>query len=114
MEAGNIVLFKFPQTDLEKGKLRPALVISKVPGKYRDWLICMISTQKHQIQKNYDIIISKKSPEFNSTGLKSESVIRTTRLAVVSEDILLGSIGKISKKLLKEIRKNISNWITAE
>lgn len=53
MKAGNIVLFKFPQTDLEKGKLRPALVISKVPGKYKDWLICMISTQRHQLQKEF-------------------------------------------------------------
>ena len=114
MEAGNIILFKFPQTDLEKGKLRPALVISKVPGKYRDWLICMISSQRHQIQKSYDIIITKRSSEFKSSGLKFESVIRTTRLAIVSEDILLGSIGKISENLLKDIRTNISNWITAE
>jgi len=27
-QAGQIVLFKFPQADLEQGKLRPALLIS--------------------------------------------------------------------------------------
>lgn len=114
MKAGNIVLFKFPQTDLEKGKLRPALVISKVPGKYKDWLICMISTQRHQLQKDFDIIISKKSPDFQSSGLKSESVIRISRLAVVNEDILVGSIGNISNTFLKEIRTKVANWILAE
>ena len=28
---GQITLFKFPQTDLQAGKLRPALVLRKMP-----------------------------------------------------------------------------------
>ena len=40
IEEGQIVLFRFPQTDLKDGKPRPALVIRKVPGDYDDWLIC--------------------------------------------------------------------------
>ena len=40
IEEGQIVLFRFPQTDLRDGKHRPALVIRKVPGDYDDWLIC--------------------------------------------------------------------------
>jgi hypothetical protein len=43
-EAGQVVVFRFPQTDLEEGKLRPALLLGKLPGKYDDWLICMISS----------------------------------------------------------------------
>ena len=30
---GQIILLKFPQTDLQKVKLRPALVIRKLPGQ---------------------------------------------------------------------------------
>jgi len=37
-QAGQIVLFRFPQTDLEDGKLRPALLVGKLPGEYDDWL----------------------------------------------------------------------------
>ena len=48
MNARKIVLFNFPQTNLEEGKLRPALVIAKLPRNYDDWLICMISSKKHQ------------------------------------------------------------------
>jgi len=44
-EAGQIVLYRFPQTDLVEGKLRPALLLGKMPGEYDDWLICMISSQ---------------------------------------------------------------------
>ena len=41
-EAGQTVLFRFPQTDLEEGKLRPALLLGRLPGEYDDWLICPI------------------------------------------------------------------------
>ncbi len=44
-QAGQIAIFRFPQTDLEEGKLRPALLLGKLPGEYDDWLICMISSQ---------------------------------------------------------------------
>lgn len=111
MKAGKIVLFKFPQTDLEEGKLRPALVITKLPGNYDDWLICMISTKKHQFHSKYDELLLENSEEFKLSGLKSESIIRSTRLAVVNNDILLGSIGNISDKLLNRIRVNLSDWI---
>jgi mRNA interferase MazF len=45
IEEGHVVLFRFPQTDLKEGKLRPALIIKKLPGEYNDWLICMISSR---------------------------------------------------------------------
>lgn len=38
MLAGQVVLFRFPQTDLEEGKLRPALLLGKLPGEHDDWL----------------------------------------------------------------------------
>ena len=114
MKAGDIVLFNFPLTNLEKSKLRPSLLISKVPGKYDDWLICMISSQMHQLQKDYDFFLSEGSEEFSSTGLKSASVIRSTRLAVVNSEILLGKIGNISSSLLKDIKTKISNWVLEE
>jgi mRNA interferase MazF len=39
-QSGQIILFRFPQADLEQGKLRPALLINKLPGEYDDWLVC--------------------------------------------------------------------------
>jgi hypothetical protein len=43
---GQIVLFRFPQTDLQAGKLRPALVVRKLPGRHEDWLIAMPEMRK--------------------------------------------------------------------
>lgn len=48
---GDIVLFRFPQSDLQGGKLRPALLLKKIPSQYDDWLVCMISSQlRHRIE----------------------------------------------------------------
>lgn len=58
-QAGQIVVFHFPHTDLEEGKLRPALLLSKLPGEYDDCLICMVSSQSRQYIAGFDEIIKK-------------------------------------------------------
>ena len=108
---GQIVLFRFPQTDLSESKLRPALLITKIPGKYPDWLICMITSQMKHFQSEFDDNINEKDEDFKMTGLKSESIVRTTRIAVVDEKILLGKIGEISSERLKRIKQKIAFWI---
>lgn len=55
--AGQIVLFRSPQTDLEEGKLRPALLLGKLPGEYDDWLICMISSQTRHYVAGFDEVV---------------------------------------------------------
>lgn len=108
---GQIVLFRFPQTDQSTGKVRPALVLRKLPGPYDDWMICMISSQLSQQIKELDEVINPDNSDFGDSGLKTASLIRVSRLAVVDKSILLGSIGEISSKRLSRVKTAISNWI---
>ncbi len=108
---GKIVLFKFPFTDLSKPKLRPALLLSKLPGDYSDWLICMISSNLEQFIDNFDEIIFEKDSDFVTSGLKAESVFRIGRLAVMNHTLIEGSIGHISKTRLNKIKSKIAKWI---
>lgn len=110
-KTGQIVLFRFPQTDLVEGKLRPALLLGKLHGKYNDWLICMISSKTQQYIEDFDEILQKDSKDFIQSGLKYESIIRISRLAVVTEDIFIGTIGHISSERLNRIKHNLSEWI---
>ena len=110
-KAGQVVLFQFPQTDLEKGKLRPALLLGKLPGEYDDWLICMISSQTHQYVAGFDEIVKEGDTDFEQSGLKVTSVIRVGRLAVVAGEILLGAIGEISSERLSRVKQNLSEWL---
>ncbi|MCK5243532.1 type II toxin-antitoxin system PemK/MazF family toxin [bacterium] len=111
---GQIVLFKFPQTNQSSGKLRPALVLRKMPGKHDDWLICMISSQLSQQIPDYDELLDKEDAGFDASGLIKSSVIRIGRLAVVEGSILLGAIGKIEAARLTCIKLRLSNWIRGE
>ncbi len=106
-----VVLFRFPQTNQTVGKLRPALVIRKVPGPHGDWLICMISSQLSQEVPDFDELISEKDDDFISSGLKQASLIRIARLAVVETNILLGAIGEISTARLNGIKDKLSDWL---
>ena len=109
---GQIVLFPFPYTDQTTSKLRPALLLGKVPGDFDDWLICMISSQLRQEIKGFDEIIQESDPDFPSSGLKTISLMRLGRLAVVDGGLLAGTIGAISPERLVGIKKRISAWIS--
>jgi mRNA interferase MazF len=108
---GQIALFRFPQTDQQIGKLRPALIIRKSPSQYDDWLICMISSRLDQEIAGFDEIITPNDPDFADSGLKVPSLMRISRLAVINGDILIGKIGLIDNLRLLRIRQKLSQWI---
>ncbi|KKO19972.1 MAG: hypothetical protein BROFUL_01320 [Candidatus Brocadia fulgida] len=82
---GQIVLFKFPQTDQKEGKLRPALILRELPGKFNDWLICMISSNIDQLIPELDELIAPEASDFIQSGLKVPSIIRAAGLPLLME-----------------------------
>ncbi|MBI1880527.1 MAG: type II toxin-antitoxin system PemK/MazF family toxin [Chloroflexi bacterium] len=109
-KSGQIILFQFPQTNMAQGKLRPGLLLGKLPGPYDDWLVCMISSQLHQQIKDFDEVVDKNDPDFSRSGLKTTSLIRVARLAVIDGGILLGTIGEVDAERLKRIKVRLSEW----
>jgi mRNA interferase MazF len=110
-KAGQIVLFKFPQTDLTVGKLRPALLLAPLPSGRNDWLVCMISSQLTQAVARVDEIVAATDADFAQSGLRTASVIRLTRIAVVTDSIFLGLLGEISSDRLTRLKKRLAQWI---
>lgn len=110
-QAGQVVLFRFPHTDLEEGKLRPALLLGRLPGEYDDWLICMISSQARHSIPGFDEIAQESDSDFAATGLKVTSVIRVGRLAVVEGEVLLGAIGHVAPERLQRIKSRLAEWL---
>jgi len=110
-QAGQIVLFRFPQANPEEGKLRPALLLGGLPGEYDDRLICMISSQIRQYVPEFDELIQEDDSDFADSGLKVSSVIRVGRLAVVQGEILLGAVGQIAPERLRRIKRRLAEWL---
>ncbi len=107
-QAGQVVLFRFPRTDLEEGKLRPALLLGRLPGEYDDWLLCMISSQLRHCIAGFDEVIQEGDLDFAESGLKVSSVIRVGRLAVVEGEVVVGAVGQIATERLQGIRSRLA------
>jgi mRNA interferase MazF len=108
MNEGDVVLAALPQAD-GKIKLRPVLLLRQLPLPYNDFLVCGISTQVHQLIKNFDELISEKENDFRDSGIIKESVIRLSFLAVASIKLVAGKIGRISEIRHKTLLQRLSN-----
>ena len=108
---GLVAVLRFPESASALRKRRPVLLLAPVPGHFRGWLVCALSTRTHQAAEGFDEIIAPGDDDFESSGVKVESVIRLARLAVVPDNRLEGSIGEIGKPRLERIRSTLSTWL---
>ncbi len=111
MKPGDIVLIRFPQTDLQTGKLRPALVVASAPGRHADLLLSLISSRTYQAVPQFDEIIDPSDSDYAVTGLKVRSVVRLARLASVEASVINARLGTISSKRLRQIKKRLADWL---
>ncbi len=111
MKPGQLALLRFPQSNLDKGKLRPVLLLARLKGDYPDWLVAMISGQLQHAIPGFDELIRGEDHDFPPTGLKQSSAIRVGRLAVANAELLVGAIGELSNERLNRIRRRIADWI---
>lgn len=110
MKEGEVVLAALHQSD-GKTKLRPVLILRKLPGQFNDFLVCGISTQLHQMIKDFDELISEKDFDFKMSGIIKESIIRLSFLAVTSANIIAGTIGRISEQRHQKLLQRLSNYL---
>ncbi len=112
MKKGNVVLTAIRQADGEIKK-RPAVVLRVMP-RYRDLLVCGISSQLHQHVKGFDEIVSRADADFASSGLLSDSLIRLGFLSSMPRKDIEGSIGAISPKRHKRLLKTLSDYLVGK
>jgi mRNA interferase MazF len=111
MKPGDIVLVRFPQTDLKIGKFRPALVVAIGRGRYSDVLLAMITTRNYQYTPDFDIMIKTADADFAKSGLKDTSIIRLSRLVSVDPSIINALLGEISEERLKLAKYRLVEWL---
>ena len=99
MKKGDIVLLPFPFSDLTGNKLRPAVILISTNF---DVTVCFITTQL-QVKSGFDFIVFPAK----INGLKKESLIRVSKFATIDKELVLGKIGKLDKKELILLNKNL-------
>ena len=102
LSRGDVVLTRFPFTDLTGASLRPALVVS--PGQIgEDVVLVAISSVVRGSRIPTDYIVDTGHPEFPLTGLRVTSVCRLHKLATVERAVIVRRLGHIGPQLQSEI-----------
>ena len=101
--AGDVVVIPFPQTNLQIGKRRPALVVVDLPGD--DLILCQITSQTRS--DGFSVPLSGK--DFQSGRLTLDSFVRTNRLFMVEKSVVLYVAGRLTAAKLTEIKGKLLN-----
>ena len=98
---GDVVLARFPFTDLRGSALRPAVVISH--GEIGEDLVIMaVSSVVRGGRVSTDLPIPETHPEFALSGLRKAFVLRAHKLATVERTVIARRIGRIGPELQEQ------------
>jgi len=98
---GEGVVLPFPQTNLQSGKRRPALVVADLPGD--DVILCQITSQMRSDGFSVPLAVA----DFEKGRLAVDSFIRPSRLFTVEQSVILYAAGKVRTVKLAEVKAQI-------
>lgn len=103
---GDIVLTRFPFTDLTGHSVRPALVVSQ-GSLAEDVVLLGISSVLRQPLADNDVLVDAGHRDFAQTGLKVPSVVRVHKLVTVERSVIIRRLGRLKGELLTEVDKRL-------
>lgn len=95
MAKGDIVLINFPFTNLTGNKLRPAVILVDLA---LDFTVCFITSQL-QWREATDVELMPNP----TNGLRSPSLIRTSKIATLDKTLAKGLLGKLSSNEISDL-----------
>jgi mRNA interferase MazF len=98
---GEAVVLPFPQTNLQSGKRRPALVVADLNGD--DLILCQITSRLRSDGYSFPLAVA----DFERGRLSVESFIRPNRLFTVEQSVILYAAGKVKDFKLRAVRAKI-------
>jgi mRNA interferase MazF len=102
LSRGDVVLARFPFTDLTGALVRPALVVS--PGQLgQDIVLIAISSVLRGSTVPTDCTVDTTHSEFAMTGLRTASVFRVHKLATVERSVVVRRLGRIGRQIQTEV-----------
>jgi mRNA interferase MazF len=113
MKPGDVVLISLPQIAGGIPKLRPALILTLLPGAFQNLLICGISTQLGNLEPDWDELVAVADVDFNASGLHRTSAVRLSYLYAADPREICGIVGQIADDRLKRLRERFAAHLTS-
>lgn len=105
IKRGDVVLVKFPFTNLSSTKRRPAVVVSsnRFNEKLSDVIFVPMTTTAHRGHDNGEVLILKDSESGKLAGIKMDSIIKCFGITSITKDFVYKVIGSLLPQDLKKV-----------
>ena len=96
--AGQVILVRFPFSDLTASKLRPAVVLAEA-GR-GDWILCQITSNSYSDPK----AIPLSTADFARGSLRVASYFRPGKLFTAHGSLVAGQPGELKAEIFSAVR----------
>jgi mRNA interferase MazF len=103
--AGQVVIVRFPFSDLTASKLRPAVVLAEA-GR-GDWILCQITSKPYGDGK----AIPLDDPDFAQGSLRVTSFVRPGKLFTAHGSLVANQVGELQPVKFSFIREAVVRMI---
>ncbi|NUO79164.1 type II toxin-antitoxin system PemK/MazF family toxin [candidate division KSB1 bacterium] len=99
---GSVVLARYPFTDLSGEKLRPTVIVipDSLIRALEDVLCAFITSTIPEKLLSTDLYIQPTDAELIDTGLKTSSVIRAHKRALLHRSLIHRQLGRLSQSMM--------------
>ena len=105
LAAGQVVIVRFPFSDLSQSKLRPAVVLAEA-GR-GDWLLCQITSKSYGDPRAIQIVAA----DFLQGSLRITSYGRPGNLFTAHASLMAGQIGALHATSFSVVRDAVVRLI---
>jgi len=102
-----IVLVSFPFDDQSTSKVRPAVCLTEPISLHNQVITALISIQIQKSNEKSNIILRTTQPDFSSTGLRVDSVIRLHRVATIPINIIKRELGFLPENYINILKTKL-------
>lgn len=95
---GQIVLARFPFSDLSSQKLRPCLIIGL--AEFDDILLCQITSKPYGSRRT----VSFTTQDMSNGSIVVKSFIRPDKIATLDRNMIVKSLGILKSAKLKKVK----------
>ena len=98
LSIGQVVLARFPFSDLSNQKLRPCLIIGL--AEFNDILLCQITSKRYGSKR----AVSLATKDMQSGSIVVDSYIRPDKIATLDQKMLTKILGNLKPIKLTEVK----------
>ncbi|MGA2659818.1 MAG: type II toxin-antitoxin system PemK/MazF family toxin [Verrucomicrobiota bacterium] len=111
MNKWDIVILRYPFTDLMVTKARPALVISPDSCRPGEDAVFIAITSNSTGKGPFDILISNSDPEFSACGLRCSSVIKIDKIFTLKKTLVARNLGRLGSALKSQVEAQLRRFL---